>query len=217
MKRAAAICSIAVLLAVQAPAAGAAERYRLELFITWSQDTHPYDWPGAKAHLSGLIGTAHNAGYRMFADGELATPGLKQLAETGKTPLIERELETASLIGRVGKTFQAAGLKTVPGYLEVEFDATLDHSMVSFATMIAPSPDWFTGAASVSLRARGEWRDSIDFIIFAWDAGTDHGPTYDWPNLVSDPPQSVRLLATRHVRQRSGLRPIGRAVLTRVF
>ena len=101
--------------------------------------------------------------------------------------------------------------------MEVEFDATLDHSMVSFAAMIVPSPDWFTGAASVSLRAKGEWRDSMDFLIFAWDAGTDSGPTYDWPNLASEPPQSVRLLATRHVIQRDGLRPIGRAVLTRLF
>lgn len=213
----AAMLACAFFMASLSIGAYAAERYRLELFITWSEDTHPFDWPGDKAHLSGLIGVAHNPGYSMFADGELATAGLKQLAETGKTSLMERELKTASLTGRSSKFFYVDGIDEAPGYLEVEFDATLDHSMVSFATMIAPSPDWFTGASAVSLRAKGEWRDSLDFLIWAWDAGTDSGPTYDWPDLASNPQQSVRLLATRHVIQRKLLRPIGRAVLTRLF
>ena len=193
------------------------QRYRLELYITWSQNTHPYDWPTEGGSLSPLVGATHHAGYSMFADGNTSSPALKQLAETGKLDSFKIELKSARSSDGVGNDFISKGLKHTPGIISAEFTATLEHQLLSFATMIAPSPDWFTGAASVNLRAKGEWLDSVDFPIWAWDAGTDNGPTYNWPNLPTVPPQSVRLLSSPHVIYRDGLRPIGRAVITRIF
>lgn len=213
-----AIWLLANLAALAGPASAAdQERYKLELYITWSQQTHGYDWPREGGHLSSLVGVVHNARFRLFEDGHPATPGLQQLAETGKTAVIERELDNARASSKAGAAFFAGDLKQVPGILTAEFDVTVSNPLLSFATMLAPSPDWFTGASAVHLRPRGQWLDNLDFLIWAWDAGTDSGVSYQASNRVTNPAQSVRLLATRHVISRNGLKPIGRAVLTRVF
>lgn len=61
--------------------------------------------------------------------------------------------------------------------LEVEVDEA--HPMVSLVTMIAPSPDWFTGIAHVQLRVNGAWIAETTLPLLAWDAGTDSGATYE--------------------------------------
>ena len=82
--------------------------------------------------------------------------------------------------------------------------------------MIAPSPDWFTGAADVALMQGEAWIDSVTLPLWAWDAGTDAGETYTAPNADSQPRQSVRLLATPHFLSSDGLIPVGVARLRRV-
>ncbi len=213
------VAFVVVLAAGLAPPGRAetSERYQLELFITWSSATHPHGWPADGAGLSELAGTTHKAGFSLFRDGAPASAGLRQLAETGGTSLFGREFETGKLTGQVGETFAAGPLKAAPGYVKVEFDASLAHPQVSFAAALMPSPDWFTGAAAIPLRTGGEWRDSIEFPLFAWDAGTDDGNAYAAENASASPPQSVRLLASPHVMTRKGLLPLGRAVLTRIF
>ncbi len=191
-------------------------RYRLELDVTWSTQTHPHEWPAEGGHLSDLIGVTHHSRYVMFADGRTATTGLKLVAENGRSSIMQAELDEADRRKRIGAVFQADGLKQVPGKIVVEFDAGVDHSLVSFVTMLAPSPDWFTGAASVPLHADGAWRARVDGLLFAWDAGTDSGVTYIAENAETQPAESIRLLATPHFLTDKGLIPIGRFRITRL-
>ena len=64
----------------------------------WSAGTHPASFP-AGPHFSGLIGGTHGDSVTFWAEGALASYGIKQMAELGsKTPL-DFEVEAAILGG----------------------------------------------------------------------------------------------------------------------
>ncbi len=197
-------------------AGGHSARYRLELHATWSAQTHPYEWPAEGGHLSDLIGVTHHSRHVLFADGRTATTGLKLVAENGRSSIMLAELDEADRRKRIGEIFKADGLKQVPGKIAVEFNASLEHPLVSFVTMLAPSPDWFTGAASVPLHAEGVWRARVEGLLLAWDAGTDSGVTYMAENAETQPAESIRLLATPHFLTKKGLLPVGKFVIERI-
>src|SRR5437762_8469999 len=62
-----------------------AATYEVKFERTWSDTTHPLNWPGSGAHFPGAIGATHNGRYAMFVVGGTATPGLQALAEKGAT------------------------------------------------------------------------------------------------------------------------------------
>lgn len=192
-----------------------AAKYRLELELTWSSETHPHEFP-ADAHFSDLIGVTHDSRYVMFDDGLTASSGLELLAENGRASILEAELAEAKRRNRIGSVFEAEGLRTVPGTMSAELDIHTDHHLVSFTTMIAPSPDWFTGLAGIDLAPAGQWLNRVELSLWAWDAGTDSGGSYAAPDADTQPRASVRLLATPHVLEGAGLRPVGTARLERI-
>lgn len=208
-----------LLLAVLALPVGArAEtvRYVLTLEISWSAETHPFEWPGEEAHLSALVGTTHDGRYMLFADGRTASSGLRSVAESGRTAILAAEFAEADRKDRLGEKIEAEGLKMVPGTMTASFTATPDHPYLSFVTMIAPSPDWITGLSAIPLLQDGVWVEELRLPLWAWDAGTDSGVTYLSENAETQPAQSIRLLATPHVLTPAGLLPIGQATLRRV-
>lgn len=189
-------------------------RYRLDINATWSPETHPFEFaPGA--HFSRMRGATHNSRYTLFGDGRTASSGLQSLAERGRTDLMLLEMEDARERGRLGDIFEARGIG-VPGTVSATFTATRQFSLASFATMVAPSPDWFTGAASVPLLVGGQWVERVDLTLWAWDAGSDSGTTWTADNAETQPRQSIRLLAAPFFLYADGLRPVGTATLTRI-
>ena len=65
--------------------------------------------------------------------------------------------------------------------MNINVEVTQDYSLVSLVTMIAPSPDWFTGIMQMDLcdSSTGMWRDSWNVtMLHPWDAGTDDGNTF---------------------------------------
>ena len=210
------IAALSFCLALTAPATAEEVRYKLELDISWSKATHPHDWPEGGGHMSGLVGATHNSRYVMFADGRTASSGLKLVAENGRAGIMKAEFTEAMRRERIGKVLQADGLKKVPGTIKLEFTATESHPLLSFVTMLAPSPDWFTGASSVPLRNGDEWVKRLRLPLWVWDAGTDSGSSYLSANTATQPAQSIRLLATPHVLSGRGLAKVGSALLTRI-
>jgi hypothetical protein len=166
--------------------------------------------------MTATVGASHNGRYVLFGDGRTATSGLRVLAENGRAAILRAEFDEAARRGRLGARFVVEGLRTVPGTMEGEFSVSAEHPMVSFATMIAPSPDWFTGLAAIDLRAGDGWRESVALPLWAWDAGTDSGDSHGAANAETQPAQSIRLLAHPAFLTDAGLRTVGRAVLTRI-
>ncbi|MEP4313281.1 MAG: spondin domain-containing protein [Anderseniella sp.] len=191
-------------------------RYKLELDISWSRDTHPHGWPANGGHMSGLIGATHHGRYVMFADGNTASSGVRSVAERGRPRILRAELEEASERKRVEHVFQADGIKQAPGRISATFAVSETHARVSFITMIAPSPDWFTGLACVKLRDDAGWRGKATYVLWAWDAGTDRGQSYASDNDANQPAESIRLVASPHFLDNTGLRQVGTATFTRI-
>jgi hypothetical protein len=70
------------------------------------------------------------------------------------------------------------------------------YPLVSFITMIAPSPDWFLGVHDLNLcnTATGEWQDREVKDLFPYDAGTDSGLAFTSGDVVTNPPVNIHLI-----------------------
>lgn len=59
--------------------------------------------------------------------------------------------------------------------------------------MFGPSPDWVVGLSGVNLCEEDcSWKDSLDFDLYPWDAGTDSGITYMSANQENQPRERMR-------------------------
>jgi len=83
------------------------------------------------------------------------------------------------------------GIETSPDTISLEFELSQDHPLVSVTSMIAPSPDWFVGVDSLSLREDGSWRDQVIIELQAIDAGTDSGANYTSANAPTNPAEGI--------------------------
>lgn len=70
------------------------------------------------------------------------------------------------------------------------------HSLLSTMSMIAPSPDWFSGVYNFNVLAGDTWYESFTLATFPWDAGTDSGDTYTSSNQATSPAQDIFQLTT---------------------
>ena len=95
------------------------------------------------------------------------------------------------------------------------FDVDEEHPLVSFVTMIAPSPDWFTGVTRLDLRdGNGGWVDSLTMDVFAWDAGTEDGMLFATDNPDTDPQGVITMVDQASLF--GGAAPVGRVTITQV-
>lgn len=65
--------------------------------------------------------------------------------------------------------------------------ASAERPVLSTMTMIAPSPDWFTGTSSLELSDGKTWYAEVSVETMPYDAGTDSGPTFNSFNEKSIP------------------------------
>jgi Spondin_N len=185
----------AVLSALSVCAAARAGKvtYRVTVEGAWTASSHPHEYP-ADAHFSWLTGATHGERYRLFETGAIAAPGLEALAEDGELSPYDAEIRAAIDEGSAGALFQARPIDQMPGSTAFEITVDERHPLVSLVTMIAPSPDWFTGAADVRLLENGAWIAEKTLALEAWDAGTDSGATYKAPDVDTTPRGTVRRL-----------------------
>ena len=167
--------------------------YRVVFNATWSSSTHPNNFPGG-AHFSPLIGGVHNDSVSFWTLGEIASPGIEIMAETGATGTLTTEIraaipENALVVINGGGTGSPGGSGI--GRVVVR----LDFPLVTLVTMIAPSPDWFAGVAGQSLQDEfGQWVDELRVVLHPLDSGTDDGATYTAGNDDSSPKQPITSL-----------------------
>ena len=161
--------------------------YEINVVRSFSEATHPLDWPGIAAHLTGGIGATHDASYSMFAAGKIATPGLELLSQKGQASPFDQELAAAKARGNVGEIFQTSAIRTVGGSSSAQVRATDAFPLLSFAMMVAPSPDWFTGVSSLALKRDGKWIESETVTLYGWDSGTNNATTYKADKIAANP------------------------------
>ena len=155
----------------------------------WSADTHPASFP--TAHYSGLIGATHNANVTFWAEGALASDGIKEMAELGQKTPLDSEVQAAIQAGTADGLLSGGAISSSPGSVEMTFDINVDFPLVTLVAMIAPSPDWFVGVHSLSLLEEGSWVSSVVVELFAYDAGTDSGVIYTSPDEPTEPRENI--------------------------
>ena len=163
-------------------------RYQVVFNATWSQATHPADWP-ANAHWSGLVGGTHNDAVHFFRLGETASEGIRLMAERGQQAPLLAEIAPAITNGAAHLQLAGGGIGRSPGSVSLTFPQAMrrDYPLVTLVSMIAPSPDWFVGVDSLSLIEDGQWVTNKVVTLYGMDAGTDSGPTYASPDEVTVP------------------------------
>ncbi len=156
----------------------AAESATYEIVFTnlWNQADH-VSFP-ANAHFSPILAVSHNENYKMFELGKVASAGFELLAERGRTQSLITDIDAARLEGHtLDQTLGAALWPIRDGIDDVTFQITLDkdHDLISFATMIAPSPDWVVGVDSLDIFVDGSFIESVELELTAINAGTEEG------------------------------------------
>ncbi len=169
-------------------------RYRVTFNSTWSESIHPVQFPSANPHFSPLTGAVHNNQAQFWSPQQLATQGIKVVAETGNPSEFLAEINSAIGAGNAESAITGGGIPLSPGSTSVEFDISTDFPLVTLATMIAPSPDWFLGVHDLSLINNGAFVDTLTVPLLAYDAGTDSGVTYFSDDLATTPAQGISRL-----------------------
>jgi len=67
------------------------ERYSVTFTIDWNATEYPTDYPG-NAHFSKLIGWSHISNSTFFKLGTIASDGIEDMAELGKTNPLDDEI-----------------------------------------------------------------------------------------------------------------------------
>lgn len=174
----AALALLTGVLPGSAAAEESAATYRVTFERTWSERTHPQDFP-LLAHFSPLIGATHADDFALFAEGSIASAGIERLCEEGKHQPLDAEIRSQIESGRVGALIETKEpIRSVPGAASTRFAIDAAHPMVSIAAMIAPSPDWCAVAAGVSLMEGGRFVAEKTVELHAWDVGTDSATSY---------------------------------------
>ena len=160
--------------------------YSLDFVSNWSASTHPTDYPPA-AHWSSLVGATHNSNVSFWKLGELASEGVKNVAELGQSAVFFQEVNQAISNENAYNTIDLTlGFGDVFEFETINVD--IDFPYISLMTMIAPSPDWLAEISGIKLTdSSGNWKTSITVDVHATDAGTDSGLTYVSADEVTDP------------------------------
>ena len=93
--------------------------------------------------------------------------------------------------------------------------ATPNSPLLTTMSMIAPSPDWFTGLSGFDMRnlKTNTWYQSISIETFPYDAGTDVGATYAAADVPAPQPVPIFRLTADTLPPKALLNAAGTAVL----
>lgn len=194
----------------------ASAQYQLAFKTTWSAATHPTDFP-ISPHFSGLIGASHKSETHLWQAGELSSPGIKNMAETGSKSPLGEEIDALIASGEACLKISDVGINyPSPETVTLTLTVTRDCPIVSIVSMIAPSPDWFVGVDSVRLYEDGAWVNQKVIELYPFDAGTDSGPTYASPNAVTSPPETISRIEGDPFLNGGSVAPLGTFTFSRL-
>ncbi|CAB1339320.1 unnamed protein product, partial [Coregonus sp. 'balchen'] len=105
-----------------------------------------------------------------------------------------------------------------------EFSVDRTRHLMSFLTMLGPSPDWNVGLSAEDLCTKEcGWAQRVVQDMIPWDAGTDNGVTYESPNKPTVPQEKIRPLTSLDHPQSpfydpegGAITPVARVVVERI-
>lgn len=213
------VIALLLVASLASAAPGDSAKYSIKFTRTWTEKTHPVEYPEAGLvtgpHFSGLIGATHNGAYRIFKEGMKPTRGLEKLAEEGKHSPLDDEIKAQIAAGKAGELFETGPIRDAAKMETVEVTVTKKFPLVSAVAMIAPSPDWFAGAMDVNLMENGKWVATKTVDLWAWDAGSDNGATYKADDADVSPKNAVMTASPRHFAMQGKAVRVGTLTFTK--
>lgn len=173
--------------------------YELTIYNDWSAETHPANFPD-DAHFSWLGGGTHNSAVTFWEPGKPASLGMKEMAETGVVEILaDQEVQAAIGNGTAWskifeKVYTPEKPAVAPGSRTTTLQVHKDFPLVTLATMLGPSPDWFVGVSGLSMRADGKWIEELAVDLPLYDGGTRDGVLPVMGGREEDPPLAIGLL-----------------------
>lgn len=157
-------------------------KYELAFEGLWSRYTHPKNFPSKpwSARFSDVVGASHTTEYRFWEYDEVASDGLKQVAENGITRALESELKNRSEHIRTIIKARGINFPNITSKTFAVFRVDQQHHLMSIVSMVDPSPDWFVGVSGLELCLENcSWVEHKELNLYPIDAGTDDGVTYE--------------------------------------
>ena len=154
--------------------------------------------------------------YGLFQKGRvLAQDGIKAMAERGLKTSLNEEIRAARDEGTADRLLSGDGIPRSPSSVSLDFAIRRDYTLVTLVLMVAPSPDWFTGVSALSFLEGGQWVEELTVELFAYDAGTDSGTTYNSANDPTSPRESIQRIDGRPLAVGGQVAPVGTFTFTR--
>ncbi|MBN3271978.1 SPON2 protein, partial [Polyodon spathula] len=135
--------------------------YSLTFHAEWNPTNFPKQYPTHRppAQWSRLFGCTHGSKDVIWADGALASPGMRAFVEEGNPEILEQELTAPE--SRTLRCFQTEAVWSGEGQQSTVITVEPALPLVSVLVRIVPSPDWFVGTNSLHLCKGGHWMDSV--------------------------------------------------------
>src|SRR6056300_679745 len=105
----------------------------------------------SSAHWSPLALVTHKTANTFMMMGTQASPGIESIAETGATSIFENEVNSNTDANQI---IVGGGLNSAKGTIAINnVEVSEDFPLITLASMIAPSPDWFIAVYRENLRS----------------------------------------------------------------
>ena len=167
--------------------------YDFTFTSTWNETDHT-SIPN-NAHWSNLVGATHHTENEFLEEGQLASLGIKDVAELGSNTNFENEVNAAIASNKADKWLQQsfAPHDAISSASLTNIQVNENYPLLTLVSMVAPSPDWFIMINSLNLRnnTNTSWKSTFSIDVYAFDAGTDDGTDYGSNNMASNPPVGI--------------------------
>ena len=117
------------------------------------------------------------------------------MAELGATSPLSNEINQKIVDGEGYELVIGENLGSGVGKIKVDVNVNKENSSVTFATMIAPSPDWYLAVVNINLLENEEFVNEKIVTASIYDAGTDSGTNYTSINEITNPQQPISKLS----------------------
>ncbi len=144
-------------------------------------------------HFTTIVGMIHNNQTYMWKEGELASWGVERIAESGNAGPMLLEIDSIVALGKA-ISYVVINAPTPTGSNKTNVYCNSNYSFISFETMLAPTPDWFTGISSFNLFQNNKWITDTTIFLYSYDAGTETGDVFGYDNPETNPREKVHLL-----------------------
>jgi len=169
----------------------------------FNKERHPDSFPSNNLviHWTKPLITSHDISYSMWKEGELASPAVEKVTESGGNADIIKELQDRGESYDVSYDKYLYAINQLINFEKIEMNGFKRY--LSAISKLAPSPDWFSGFHDFDCVNPGSdtWYEEFVLAVYPYDAGTEEGDDYDAVNNPTNPPQPITQFTVDNIPQ----------------